>query len=175
LFLYQPSVIFIHTQKEKKKKKKKKKKEFIFLSAAQSNLSLYRTATLLLAVLGAFSHLYGAMTLTALSGEFDEADSGAVFGLTAYSYLSGFACLAGAVGVIKVIKKKKRNPFYIIFTDKNNSCRTTPNNLASSLPIIGQTWHYTPCSLSQVLSCSSAFTLKSAKKSLAKFKMMNLI
>ncbi|KAI8879876.1 hypothetical protein K501DRAFT_255989 [Backusella circina FSU 941] len=60
-----------------------------------------RTATLLLAVLGAFSHLYGAMTLTALSGEFDEADSGAVFGLTAYSYLSGFACLAGAVGVIK--------------------------------------------------------------------------
>jgi hypothetical protein len=26
-----------------------------------------------------------------------------------------------------------------------------------------------------VLSCSSAFTLKSAKKSLAKFKMMNLI
>jgi hypothetical protein len=107
LLLYQPSVIFIHT-----KKKEEKKKEFIFLSAAQSNLSLYRTATLLLAVLGAFSHLYGAMTLTALSDEFDEADSGAVFGLTAYSYLSGFACLAGAFGVIKV---KKRNPFYYHF------------------------------------------------------------
>lgn len=63
-----------------------------------------RTATLLLAVLGTISHLYGALTLTALSDEFEDADMGAVFGLTAYSYLSGFACLAGAIGVIKVNK-----------------------------------------------------------------------
>jgi hypothetical protein len=42
------------------------------------------------------------MTLTALSDEFDEADTGAVLGLTAYSYFSGFACLAGAIGVLKV-------------------------------------------------------------------------
>lgn len=62
----------------------------------------YRTATLVLAVLGAVTHLYGALTLTALSDEFDDADTGAVLGLTAYSYLSGFACLAGAVGVLKV-------------------------------------------------------------------------
>ncbi|CEG65705.1 hypothetical protein RMATCC62417_02433 [Rhizopus microsporus] len=60
-----------------------------------------KTATLLLAVLGTISHLYGALTLTALSDEFEDADMGAVFGLTAYSYLSGFACLAGAIGVIK--------------------------------------------------------------------------
>ncbi|KAG2208489.1 hypothetical protein INT47_010185 [Mucor saturninus] len=60
-----------------------------------------RTATLVLAVLGAVTHLYGAMTLTALSDEFDEADTSAMFGLTAYSYLSGFACLAGAIGVLK--------------------------------------------------------------------------
>lgn len=64
----------------------------------------HRTATLVLAVLGAVTHLYGAMTLTALSDEFDDADTGAVLGLTAYSYLSGFACLAGAVGVLKVNK-----------------------------------------------------------------------
>lgn len=55
-----------------------------------------------MAVLGTITHLYGAMTLTALSDEFDDADTGAVLGLTAYSYLSGFACLAGAVGVLKV-------------------------------------------------------------------------
>lgn len=54
--------------------------------------------------MGAVTHLYGAMTLTALSDEFDEADTGAVLGLTAYSYLSGFACLAGAIGVLKVKK-----------------------------------------------------------------------
>jgi hypothetical protein len=52
--------------------------------------------------LGTITHLYGAMTLTALSDEFDEADTGAVLGLTAYSYFSGFACLAGAIGVLKV-------------------------------------------------------------------------
>ncbi|KAG0744089.1 hypothetical protein G6F23_005505 [Rhizopus arrhizus] len=57
-----------------------------------------KSATLILAVLGTISHLYGALTLTALSDEFDDADIGAVFGLTAYSYLSGFACLAGAIG-----------------------------------------------------------------------------
>lgn len=55
-----------------------------------------------MAVLGAVTHLYGAMTLTALSSEFDEVDTSAVLGLTAYSYLSGFACLAGAIGVLKV-------------------------------------------------------------------------
>jgi hypothetical protein len=54
-----------------------------------------------LSVLGAITHLYGAMTLTALSDEFDEADTSAILGLTAYSYLSGFACLAGAIGVLK--------------------------------------------------------------------------
>lgn len=63
---------------------------------------LIRTATLILAILGAFTHLYGALTLTALSDEFEEVDSSAIFGLTAYSYISGFACLAGAIGVIKV-------------------------------------------------------------------------
>ncbi|KAI9492224.1 hypothetical protein BDB00DRAFT_765912 [Zychaea mexicana] len=60
-----------------------------------------RTATLFLAVLGTITHLYGAFALTALSDEFDDGDSGTVFGLTMYSYLSGVACLAGAVGVIK--------------------------------------------------------------------------
>ncbi|CAO3658188.1 unnamed protein product [Rhizopus stolonifer] len=60
-----------------------------------------KTATLFLAVLGTISHFYGALTLTALSDEFEEADVGAIFGLTAYSYLSGFACLAGAIGVLK--------------------------------------------------------------------------
>lgn len=58
--------------------------------------------------MGTISHLYGALTLTALSDEFDDADIGAVFGLTAYSYLSGFACLAGAIGVLKVNRKKKK-------------------------------------------------------------------
>ncbi|KAF1804457.1 hypothetical protein V8B55DRAFT_1500129 [Mucor lusitanicus] len=73
-----------------------------------------RTATLVLAVLGAVTHLYGAMTLTALSDEFDDADTGAVLGLTAYSYLSGFACLAGAVGVLKNNVKHLRffNAYY---------------------------------------------------------------
>jgi hypothetical protein len=66
-----------------------------------------------LAVLGAVTHLYGAMTLTALSDEFDEADTGAVFGLTAYSYLSGFACLAGAIGVLKVNILFLRSSFFI--------------------------------------------------------------
>lgn len=58
--------------------------------------------------MGTISHLYGALTLTALSDEFDDADIGTVFGLTAYSYLSGFACLAGAIGVLKVNRKKKK-------------------------------------------------------------------
>ncbi|CEP19383.1 hypothetical protein [Parasitella parasitica] len=73
-----------------------------------------RTATLVLAVLGAITHLYGAMTLTALSDEFEDADTGAVLGLTAYSYLSGFACLAGAVGVLKNNVKHLRffNAYY---------------------------------------------------------------
>lgn len=55
-----------------------------------------------MAILGAFTHLYGALTLTALSDEFEEVDTTAIFGLTAYSYISGFACLAGAIGVLKV-------------------------------------------------------------------------
>ncbi|KAI8047080.1 uncharacterized protein B0P05DRAFT_566958 [Gilbertella persicaria] len=67
-----------------------------------------RTATLALAILGTLTHLYGAMTLTALSDEFDDADTGAVLGLTAYSYLSGFACLAGAIGVLKNNLKQLR-------------------------------------------------------------------
>ncbi|CAO3633314.1 unnamed protein product [Mucor hiemalis] len=73
-----------------------------------------RTATLVLAAMGAVTHLYGAMTLTALSDEFDEADTGAVLGLTAYSYLSGFACLAGAIGVLKNNVKQLRffNAYY---------------------------------------------------------------
>ncbi|KAI9351039.1 hypothetical protein BD770DRAFT_429603 [Pilaira anomala] len=60
-----------------------------------------RTATLVLAVLGAVTNLYSAMTLTVLSDEFDETDTAAMFGITAYSYLSGFACLAGIIGVFK--------------------------------------------------------------------------
>ncbi|KAI9263109.1 hypothetical protein BDA99DRAFT_509333 [Phascolomyces articulosus] len=60
-----------------------------------------RTATLFLAILGTITHLYGALILTAMSDEFEDGDSGTVFGLTMYSYLSGFACLAGAIGVIK--------------------------------------------------------------------------
>ncbi|KAI8147873.1 hypothetical protein BJV82DRAFT_593719 [Fennellomyces sp. T-0311] len=67
-----------------------------------------RTATLFLAVLGTITHLYGAFALTAVSDEFEERDSGAIFGLTMYSYLSGFACLAGAVGVIKHNAKQLR-------------------------------------------------------------------
>ncbi|KAI8378650.1 hypothetical protein EDC96DRAFT_492699 [Choanephora cucurbitarum] len=65
-------------------------------------------------ILGTFTHLYGAMTLTALSDEFDDADTGAVLGLTAYSYLSGFACLAGAIGVLKNNTKHLRffNAYY---------------------------------------------------------------
>jgi hypothetical protein len=74
---------------------------------------LNRAATLVLAVLGAVTHLYGAMTLTALSDEFEETDTGAVFGLTAYSYLSGFACLAGAIGVLKVNILFLRSSFFI--------------------------------------------------------------
>lgn len=61
-----------------------------------------------MAVLGTISHLYGALTLTALSDEFEEADVGAIFGLTAYSYLSGFACLAGAIGVLKVKREREK-------------------------------------------------------------------
>ncbi|KAI9478507.1 MAG: hypothetical protein EXX96DRAFT_571179 [Benjaminiella poitrasii] len=60
-----------------------------------------RTATLVLALMGTMTHLYGAMTLTALSDEFEEADTSTLLGLTVYSYLSGFACLAGAIGVLK--------------------------------------------------------------------------
>lgn len=57
---------------------------------------------MLLAILGTISHFYGAITLTALSDELKNVDGGTVFGLTMYSYLSGFACLAGAIGVVKV-------------------------------------------------------------------------
>ncbi|ORY93757.1 hypothetical protein BCR43DRAFT_477134 [Syncephalastrum racemosum] len=60
-----------------------------------------RTATLFLAVLGTVTHLYSAVVLTALADEFEDADFGTVFGLTMYSYSSGFICLAGAMGVIK--------------------------------------------------------------------------
>jgi hypothetical protein len=60
----------------------------------------YRTATLILALLGTVSHFYSGLTLSTMS--FEEFDSGTVFGLTLYSYLSGWACLAGAVGVLKV-------------------------------------------------------------------------
>jgi hypothetical protein len=52
--------------------------------------------------LGAIGHLYGSLAITALSDEFDEADSYFVLGLTAYYYLSAFACLAGAFGVVQV-------------------------------------------------------------------------
>lgn len=55
-----------------------------------------------MAALGAVANLYSAMTLTVLSDEFDEADTAVMFGITAYSYLSGFACLAGIFGVLKV-------------------------------------------------------------------------
>lgn len=55
-----------------------------------------------MAILGIASHFYSAFTLTALSGEFDHNDIGAVLGLAAYSFFSGFACLAGAIGVFKV-------------------------------------------------------------------------
>ncbi|GAA5798905.1 hypothetical protein HPULCUR_004312 [Helicostylum pulchrum] len=60
-----------------------------------------RTATLVLAALGAVTNLYSAMTLTVLFDEIDEAATTAMLGITAYSYLSGFACLAGIFGVLK--------------------------------------------------------------------------
>jgi hypothetical protein len=37
-----------------------------------------------------------------MSDAFEDFDRGTVFGLTIYSYISGLACLAGAVGVFKV-------------------------------------------------------------------------
>ncbi|KAI8391386.1 uncharacterized protein BYT42DRAFT_556703 [Radiomyces spectabilis] len=67
-----------------------------------------RTATLLLAILGAFTHLYGGLMLTAISDEFDSEDFGAVFSLTVYSFLSGIACIVGAVGVFKNDVKRLR-------------------------------------------------------------------
>jgi hypothetical protein len=88
-----------------------------------------------LAVLGTITHLYGAMTLTALSDEFDEADTGAVLGLTAYSYFSGFACLAGAIGVLKVdttpfLNEQEKLISFCIY-------RTTSNIFVSLMLIIG--------------------------------------
>ncbi|KAJ8656048.1 hypothetical protein O0I10_008270 [Lichtheimia ornata] len=75
-----------------------------------------KTGTLLLAILGTISHFYGAITLTALSDELKNVDGGTVFGLTMYSYLSGFACLAGAIGVVKHNAKHLRlfSSFYWI-------------------------------------------------------------
>ncbi|KAI9315494.1 hypothetical protein BX666DRAFT_2028402 [Dichotomocladium elegans] len=67
-----------------------------------------RTGTLLLAILGTVSHLYGALTLTALSDGLSNIDRNTVLGLTFYSYLSGFTCLAGAIGVVKRNAKKLR-------------------------------------------------------------------
>ncbi|ORX56827.1 hypothetical protein DM01DRAFT_323375 [Hesseltinella vesiculosa] len=57
-------------------------------------------------MLGAMTHLYSGFTLTAMSDAFEEFDQGTLFGLTLYSYLSGFACMAGAVGVLKNNVKK---------------------------------------------------------------------
>ncbi|CAO3636317.1 unnamed protein product [Cunninghamella blakesleeana] len=65
-----------------------------------------RTATLFLALVGTLTHFYSGLTLTALSDSFQDFDKGTVYGLTLYSYLSGFACLAGTVGVLKNNVKK---------------------------------------------------------------------
>ncbi|CAO3599877.1 unnamed protein product [Absidia cylindrospora] len=43
-----------------------------------------------------------------MANDFQDFDSGTVFGLTMYSYLSGLACLAGAIGVLKNNVKKLR-------------------------------------------------------------------
>ncbi|KAI8331377.1 hypothetical protein BC941DRAFT_439000 [Chlamydoabsidia padenii] len=72
-----------------------------------------RTATLFLALLGTVTHFYSGLTLTTMSDAFQDFDRGTVFGLTIYSYLSGLACLAGAVGVFKNNVKKLR--FFSIY------------------------------------------------------------
>ncbi|KAI8335463.1 hypothetical protein BC941DRAFT_430398 [Chlamydoabsidia padenii] len=71
-----------------------------------------RTATLMLALLGTLTHFYSGLTLSTVS--FEDYDSGVVFALTLYSYLSGWACLAGAMGVLKNNVKRLRlfNVYY---------------------------------------------------------------
>lgn len=81
------------------------------------------------------------MTLTALSDEFDEADTAALLGLTGYSYFSGFACLAGAIGVLKVKYRPRPHPFFISFEQEKlifYGYRTISNNFAFSMLITGQ-------------------------------------
>ena len=103
------------------------------------------------------------MTLTALSDEFDDADTGAVLGLTAYSYLSGFACLAGAIGVLKVGFRIVRCVVLSIYL--SFLFRITPSIFASSMLITGLTWYCILFFQLQQQSCSSAYILKFAKKS----------
>ncbi|CAO3596388.1 unnamed protein product [Absidia cylindrospora] len=67
-----------------------------------------RTATLFLAILGTVTHFYSGLTLTTMSDAFQDFDRGTVYGLTIYSYFSGIACMAGAIGVFKNNVKKLR-------------------------------------------------------------------
>lgn len=57
---------------------------------------------------------------------FEEFDRGTVFGLTLYSYISGWACLAGAVGVVKVSHDNQDGAFLMPLTFFVEQCQTTP-------------------------------------------------
>lgn len=66
---------------------------------------MFRTATLVLAVLGAMSHLWSAFAMTGMLDSLENDTDGLASiytGLTLYSYGTGILCLAGAVGVAKV-------------------------------------------------------------------------
>lgn len=64
---------------------------------------MHRTATLLLAVLGAMSHLWSAFAMTGMVDSLENDEFSSIYtGLTIYSYATGFLCLAGAIGVAKV-------------------------------------------------------------------------
>jgi hypothetical protein len=63
----------------------------------------HRTATLLLAVLGALSHFWSAFAMTGMMDSFENDEFASIYtGLTLYSYGTGILCLAGAIGVAKV-------------------------------------------------------------------------
>ncbi|KAI8575055.1 hypothetical protein K450DRAFT_263498 [Umbelopsis ramanniana AG] len=68
-----------------------------------------RTATLLLAVLGAMSHLWSAFAMTGMVDSLENDEFSSMYtGLTLYSYATGLLCLVGAVGVAKNNIKKVR-------------------------------------------------------------------
>ncbi|KAG2183635.1 hypothetical protein INT43_006643, partial [Umbelopsis isabellina] len=76
-----------------------------------SSIVIFRTATLVLAVLGAMSHLWSAFAMTGMLDSLENDTDGLASiytGLTLYSYGTGFLCLAGAIGVAKNNLRKVR-------------------------------------------------------------------